>query len=78
MHYYILMPGDKESELSDVNSLGEASFDVFWAERGLKILMDVVEQTPELLPIVTIITDKGKKLTVEQFLTEIQSLKIRY
>jgi len=72
------MPGDKESELSDVNSLGEKSFDVFWGERGLKILMDVVEQSPEMLEVVTIITDQGKKLTVGQFLQEISNLKIRY
>lgn len=77
MRYYILMPGDRESELSDVNILGEASFDVFWASRGLKLLMKLVEVSPELLPIVTIITDTGSKLSVEQFLTKIQGLKVR-
>lgn len=78
MQYYILMPGDRESELSDSNNLGEASFDIFWAGRGLKVLMKVVEKEPDLLQEVNIITDKGKKLSVADFLFEIRDLKIRY
>lgn len=78
MNYFILLPGDKESELSDANNLGESSFDIFWAGRGLKVLMKVVEKEPELLQEVNIITDKGKKLSVADFLFEIRNLKIRY
>lgn len=72
------MPGDKESELSDANNLGESSFDVFWAGRGLKVLMKVVEKEPDLLEEITILTDKGKELTIADFLFEIRDLKIRY
>jgi hypothetical protein len=36
----------------------------------------MVDRSPELLPNVTIKTDQGKSLTVEQFLTDIQGLKV--
>lgn len=78
MQYYILMPNDKESELSDANLLGESSFDTFWGGGGLKILMSLVDKRPEVLPSITIKTDSGKNLSIDQFLTELQGLKIRY
>lgn len=78
MQYYLLMPGDKEFELSDANYLGESSFDTFWSGGGLKVLMSLVDKQPELLPSVTIKTDTGKNLTIDQFLTNLQGLKIRY
>ena len=78
MQYYLLMPGDKETELSDANLLGESSFDIFWGGGGLKILMKLVDRQPEVLPSVTIKTDTNKSITIEQFLTEINGLKIRY
>jgi len=78
MQYYILMPGDKETELSDANLLGESSFDTFWGGGGLKVLMKLVDRQPEMLPSVTIKTDTNKSITIEQFLTEIKGLKIRY
>jgi len=72
------MPGDKESELSDANLLGESSFDVFWGGSGLQVLMSLVHSQPEILPQVTIKTDTNKHITIEQFLTEISKLKVRY
>jgi hypothetical protein len=78
MQYYILMPGDKETELSDANLLGESSFDTFWGGGGLKILMKLVDRQPEVLPNVTIKTDANKIITIDQFLTDIGKLKIRY
>lgn len=76
MQYYLLMPGDRESELSDVNLIGESSFTNFWSGSGLKILMSLVDKQPELLPSITIKTDTNRTLTIEQFLTEISKLKI--
>ncbi len=40
--------------------------------------MKVVEKEPDLLEEVTILTDKGKELTIADFLFEIRDLKIRY
>ena len=77
MQYFILLPGDTEKDcIKDTNLLGEASFKTFYAGLGLKALMKMVDRSPELLPNVTIKTDQGKSLTVEQFLTDIQGLKV--
>jgi hypothetical protein len=75
--YYILLPGDTEKDcVKDTNLLGESSFKTFYAGLGLKALMKMVDRSPELLTSVTIKTDTGKTLTVEQFLTDIQPLKV--
>jgi hypothetical protein len=77
MQYFIMLPGDTEKDcIKDTNLLGEASFKTFYAGIGLKALMKMVDRSPELLPNVTIKTDQGKSLTVEQFLTDIQGLKV--
>jgi hypothetical protein len=77
MQYFIMLPGDTEKDcIKDTNLLGEASFKTFYAGLGLKALMKMVDRSPELLPNVTIKTDQGKSLTVEQFLTDIQGLKV--
>lgn len=79
MTYYILMEGDNpEDAIFDPNILGESSFDSFYPGAGLSGLMNIVEKEPELLPTVRIIKDTGKQITVEQFLTEIQPLRIKY
>tara|TARA_R100000005_G_C4893677_1_gene139197 strand:- start:188 stop:433 length:246 start_codon:yes stop_codon:yes gene_type:complete len=79
MTYYVMLPGDTEKEVYfDSNLLGEnTGFGVFWAGAGLKILMSMVDKQPEVLPDVKIKTDKGKTLTVEEFLTQIKGLKVR-
>jgi hypothetical protein len=72
-----MLPGDTEKDcIKDTNLLGEASFKTFYAGLGLKALMKMVDRSPELLPNVTIKTDQGKTLSVEQFLTDIQGLKV--
>ena len=77
MQYFILLPGDTEKDcIKDTNLLGESSFNTFYAGRGLTALMKMVDQSPELLPDLTIKTDQGKSLSVEQFLTDIQKLKV--
>lgn len=79
MKYYIMMPGDtKESTLFESNELGEdTGFGTFWAASGLKKLMFMVDKSPELLEIVQIKTDKGKTITIEEFLDSIKRLKVR-
>ena len=77
MQYYILMPGDSESDcINETNLLGESSFRNFYSGTGLKVLMRIVDKRPKLLTQVTIKTDTNKTLSVEEFLTEIQGLKI--
>ena len=79
MTYYIMLPGDSEKEVYfDSNLLGEnTGFGVFWAGSGLKVLMEMVDKNPDMLPDVSIRTDKGKTLSVEEFLTQIKGLKVR-
>lgn len=77
MKYYILLPGDLESKLSDANLIGESSFDTFWSGGGLKVLMTILDKRPEMLPTVSIVTDKNKIITIEQFLSDIHNLNIR-
>jgi len=80
MQFFLMMPGDTEQDtLNEANLLGEESFGVFWAGSGLKALMMMVEQKPELLPAVTIRNDNTDQIfTIEQFLSRIQKLNIRY
>lgn len=79
MTYYIMLPGDSEKEVYfDSNLLGEnTGFGVFWAGSGLKVLMEMVDKNPDMLPDVSIKTDKGKTLSVEEFLAQIKGLKVR-
>jgi len=77
MQYYLMAPGDTEQDtLNEANLLGEASFNHFWAGTALRNLMRVVETKPELLVLLKIVNEKGKVLTIAQFLEEIKSLKI--
>lgn len=77
MQYYLLAPGDTEQDaINEANSLGEASFKNFWGGTALQVLMGIVEAEPEILEILKIVTEKGKVLTIAEFLEEIQPLKI--
>lgn len=80
MQYYLLMPGDTEEDsLNEANLLGESSFGTFWGGIALSTLMGMVENEPELLKLVTIRTDMEKKsYSIEEFLTKINKLKIRF
>ena len=79
MKYYVMLPADtEESAMFESNELGEnTGFGVFWAASGLMFLMNIVDTKPEILPDITIKTEKGNKLSVEEFLTEIKGLKVR-
>ena len=78
MDYYILMPGDTQEDAKlDSNLLGTASFDIFWAGTGLKLLMKMVEERPEMLTQVVIKTEKGINISVTEFLDKINKLQVR-
>ena len=79
MTYYILHKEDSNEDMMyDTNQLGEKSFDSFYPASGLSGLMNMVDNSPEQLVDVRILDEKGKKYTIEQFLTEISKLKVRY
>jgi len=78
MQYYLLLPKDTEEDaLNEANLLGESSFGVFWAGSGLRALMRIVETEPEMLTHCNIVTDIGKKLSLEEFLDALNKLEIR-
>ena len=69
-----------ENCLNETNLLGEDNgFGIFWAGSGLRALMNIVNNHPEYLigKGVGIITDKGKHLSIEEFLKSIEKLKVR-
>ena len=77
MQYYLLAPGDTEQDaINEANSLGEASFGNFWGGAALQVLMALVEAEPEVLEILKIVNEKGRVLTIAEFLQEIQPLKV--
>jgi hypothetical protein len=78
MKYYILYPGNTEADtINDVNQLGEKSFKIFWANRGFNILMNAVEQHHQDLNHFIIKDERGKDYSIEEFLDQIKSLKVR-
>ena len=77
MQYYLLAPGDTEQDaINEANSLGEASFGNFWGGAALQVLMGIVEAEPEVLEILKIVNEKGRAMSIAEFLEEIQPLKI--
>ena len=80
MRYYILYPDNTEADtINDINQLGDDNgFGVFWGARGLVILMNLIKTDPEKLELITIVNEKGNKLSITKFLDSIQDLKVRY
>tara|TARA_R110000868_G_scaffold91081_1_gene252712 strand:- start:14 stop:256 length:243 start_codon:yes stop_codon:yes gene_type:complete len=77
MQYYLMAPGDTEQDaMNEANLLGEASFNNFWGGAALQVLMRLVEAEPEVLEILKIVNEKGKTMTVAEFLEQIQPLKV--
>jgi hypothetical protein len=77
MQYFILLPGDSEKDtILDSNLLGESSLKSFYPASGLRALLHIVDHNPEVLPDVRIITDKGQKLSVEEFLNVISKMRV--
>tara|TARA_B100000780_G_scaffold275149_1_gene241270 strand:+ start:70 stop:306 length:237 start_codon:yes stop_codon:yes gene_type:complete len=76
MTYYILLEGDSTDELWDNNTLGEESFKTFYTGNGFKALNNIVVRRPDLLESVTIVDEKKKQYSVEEFLNLIQKWKL--
>ena len=79
MRYYILYPNNTEADtVNDINQLGDDNgFGVFWANRGLNVLMNAVEQQHDIINHLTIKDEKAKSYSIEEFLDKIKSLKVR-
>ena len=72
------MANDSERDaLNEANLLGEESLGNFWPGSGLGVLMTLVNEAPEALPSVRIITDRGKAFGVGEFLEQISTLNIK-
>lgn len=77
--YFIFLKDDNRHDLSyDPNVLGTESFGKFYAERGMAVLENIVENHPEMLQSTTIITDKGTKFTITEFLDKLNKLKVLF
>lgn len=69
MTYYILLPKDNEADtLNDSNILGEVSFKKFKPNDGFKVLNKIINEAPEMIDLVRILDQTGKKYSIEQFL----------
>jgi len=79
MRYYILYPDNTEADtVNDINQLGDDNgFGVFWANRGLNVLINAVEQQHSITEHLIIKDEKAKSYSIEEFLDKIKSLKVR-
>lgn len=74
MEYLLVHNEDAKSYLTIGTDNG---FGVFWADQGMRALMNIVETQPDQLTSVKIKTDKNETLTVGEFLERIEKLKVR-
>ena len=74
MDYFLVHTDEQDSYLTIGTDNG---FGVFWADQGLRALMNIVETDPDKLTSINIKTDKGEILTVGSFLERIEKLKVR-
>ena len=74
MEYFLIHTDEQESYLTIGTDNG---FGVFWADQGMRALMNIVEVTPDKLTTVNIKTSKNETLSVGEFLERIEKLKVR-
>ena len=72
---YLLVHSDEQDSYLTIGT--DNGFGVFWADQGLKALMNIVEKQKDKLTSVKIKTDKNETLTVGEFLEKIEKLKVR-
>ena len=78
MTYYLLLSGDSEEDaLYDTNVLGEESFEMFYPEKGLVALKNIVNNQPELMESIQILDDHKKQYTITEFLDKLEQWKIK-
>ena len=74
-----MLPGETAEDcFNDTNTLGEDNgFGVFWANRGLNVLMNAVDQQHSITEELVIKCERGKSYSIEEFLDKIKLLKVR-
>jgi hypothetical protein len=79
MTYFIKLEDDTNEELMfDSNTLGTESFGTFYAERGMRSLMSILEKHPEVIESMQIVTDTGIEFSITSFIDRIGKLKILF
>jgi hypothetical protein len=77
MKYYVVIEDDTDEMLnSDARLLGESSFDNFYTGGAFVTLVDIIENSPELLPLVEIKSSTGKTFTISEFLSDLKNLRV--
>lgn len=79
MKYYIMYPKSTQDDLiKDDHQLGDDNgFGVFWAADGFRIFKKIIDENHDIINYIKIVTERGKYLTVEEFLDAISKLKVR-
>ena len=74
MQYFILHKDQPDGHLL----IGEDNgFGVFWADQGLRALMNIVDKEPEKLTKVQIKNEHNHTMSISEFLEKIEKLKVR-
>jgi len=71
---YFLVHNDQNNAYLTIGT--DNGFGVFWADQGLRALMNIVDKEPEKLTKVQIKTDQNHTLNVSEFLEKIDKLKV--
>ena len=72
---YFLVHNDQNNAYLTIGT--DNGFGVFWADQGLRALMNIVDKEPEKLTKVQIKADQNHTLNVSEFLEKIDKLKVR-
>jgi len=72
MQYFLIGPDNDPVLLGEI-SMSETKF---FMEPTFGVLQHMVDNNPELIEHVKIVTDSGKHLTIEEFLSILKSLKM--
>jgi len=72
MNYYLTIPSEKSPI-----SIGEDSFQFFYADHGFDMLVDMLNKNPELVTHITITDETGKILKLDEFMAVLESIKMR-
>jgi hypothetical protein len=79
IEFYIFLPDDDTTNIQyDVNVLGRESFGTFYAERGMQTLERIIDMKPSYLKDTNIVTDKGTKYSITEFLDHLNKLKVLF
>ena len=74
MDYYLINKDDPDAYLLIGTDNG---FGVFWADQGLRALMNIVDKEPEKLTKVQIKNEQNHTMSISEFLKKIDKLKVR-